>query len=135
MRAIDTNVIIRFLTADDAVQAKAARKLMEDGDIFLGLTVLLEAEWVLRAGYGLSVTDIVHALRALAGLPGVTIEDPAQLALAFDWTGKGMDFADALHLAEAGHSAAFVTFDRKQAPKARQSLCRYAGRGALIPPA
>lgn len=119
MRAIDTNVIVRFLTADDAVQAKAARKVIEDGDIFVSLTVLLETEWVLRAGYGLSVTEIVDALRALAGLPGVTIEEPAQLALALDWTGKGMDFADALHLTGASHCAAFVSFDRKLAKHAK----------------
>lgn len=119
MRAIDTNVIVRFLTADDAAQAKAARKVIEDGDIFVSLTVLLETEWVLRAGYGLSVAEIVGALRALAGLPGVTIEAPAHLALALDWTGKGMDFADALHLAGADHCTAFVTFDRKLAKQAK----------------
>ena len=50
MRAIDTNIVVRLLTADDAEQAKAARGLVEAGDIFLGVTVLLEAEWVLRAG-------------------------------------------------------------------------------------
>lgn len=119
MRAIDTNLIVRFLTADDALQAKAARKVIADGDIFISLTVLLETEWVLRAGYGLNVMEIIDALRALAGLPSVTIEDPAQLALALDWTGKGMDFADALHLAGAGHCTAFVSFDHKLAKHAK----------------
>lgn len=119
MRAIDTNVIVRFLTADDAAQAQAARKVLAGGDIFVSLTVLLETEWVLRAGYGLNVMEIVEALRALAGLPGVSIENPAQLALALDWTGKGMDFADALHLAGANHCAAFVSFDRKLAKHAK----------------
>lgn len=119
MRAIDTNVIVRFLTTDDAPQAKAARKVIADGDSFISLTVLLETEWVLRAGYGLNVMEIVDALRALAGLPSVTIEDPVQLALALDWTGKGMDFADALHLAGAGRCTAFVSFDRKLAKRAK----------------
>jgi len=65
VRAIDTNIVVRLLTADDAEQAKAARGLVEAGDIFLGVTVLLEAEWVLRAGYGFAPAQIVAALRGM----------------------------------------------------------------------
>jgi hypothetical protein len=36
--------VVRFLTADDAKQAKAARRAIEGGGIFIGVTVLLEAE-------------------------------------------------------------------------------------------
>jgi predicted nucleic-acid-binding protein len=85
VRAIDTNIVVRLLTADDAEQAKAARGLVEAGDIFLGVTVLLEAEWVLRAGYGFAAAQIVAALRGMAGLPGMNVEEPLQLATALDW--------------------------------------------------
>jgi predicted nucleic-acid-binding protein len=85
VRAIDTNIVVRLLTADDAEQAKAARGLVEAGDIFLGVTVLLEAEWVLRAGYGFAAAQIVAAMRGMAGLPGMNVEEPLQLATALDW--------------------------------------------------
>ncbi|MFX8316487.1 PIN domain-containing protein, partial [Acinetobacter baumannii] len=62
MRAIDTNVIVRFLTADDATQAAVARRAIEAGDIFIPTTVLLETEWVLRSGYGFSSEAIGTAL-------------------------------------------------------------------------
>lgn len=119
MRAIDTNVIIRLLTADDPVQAEAARRVMEQGDVFVGVTVLLEAEWVLRAGYGFGASDIASALRGLAGLAQVTIQDAAAVTVAINWMTQGMDFADALHLARSEHCSAFVTFDRRLASRAK----------------
>ncbi|WP_353228218.1 type II toxin-antitoxin system VapC family toxin [Novosphingobium sp.] len=119
MRAIDTNVVVRLLTADHAEQALAARQVFETGDIYIGVTVLLEAEWVLRAGYGFQPDQIVAALRALAGLPGVTVEDPALVAIALDWLSQGLDFADALHLARSRQCSDFVTFDQKFARRAK----------------
>jgi len=119
VRAIDTNIVVRLLTADDTEQAEAARLVVGSGDIFLGVTVLLEAEWVLRAGYGFQPAQIVAAFRGMAGLPGMTVEDPVQLATALDWLESGMDFADALHLARSSHCSAFVTFDQRFARGAK----------------
>lgn len=112
MRAIDTNVVVRFLVADDDAQARRARSAIEAGDIFIPTTVLLESEWVLRAAYGFSPGRIVAALRGLAGLSGIAVEDPPLLAMALDWAADGMDFADALHLAKSGECAQFLSFDR-----------------------
>lgn len=119
MRAIDTNVIIRLLTGDDPVQAEAAKRIIQEGDVFVGVTVLLEAEWVLRAGYGFGEGEIASALRGLAGLAQVTVEDAAAVAMALDWMAQGMDFADALHLARSEHCSAFITFDRRLASRAK----------------
>ena len=119
MRAVDTNVLVRFLTADDPRQAKVARKIIAAGDVFVSTTVVLETEWVLRAGYDFAPADVCAALRALGGLPGVTFEEPAEVAQALDWLGAGIDFADALHLAKSARCAAFMTFDRKLAKKAK----------------
>lgn len=118
MRAVDTNVIVRFLTNDHPAQAARARKLIGGGDIFVATTVLLEAEWVLRSGYGLTTDRLVQALRDFAGLPGVTLEDPQLAARALDWAERGLDFADALHLGRAQGCAAFLSFDRKLAKAA-----------------
>jgi len=115
VRAIDTNVVIRFLTADDKRQARAARSAIEAGDIFVATTVLLESEWVLRSAYGFSATQIAAALRGLAGLPGMTVEEPQVFARALEWHEGGMDFADALHLVKAEGCRSFLSFDRRLA--------------------
>ena len=120
MRAVDTNVLVRFLVADDTRQAKRARAAIEAGDIFIATTVLLETEWVLRSAYGFDAGQVGTALRGLAGLPGVTIEEPTRLAEALGWMTEGMDFADALHLARTEECEVFLTFDKeltKRAPK------------------
>ena len=121
MRAVDTNVLVRFLVADDARQAKRARAAIEAGDIFIATTVLLETEWVLRSAYDFDAEAVATALRGLAGLPGVRVEEPARLAQSLDWLMQGMDFADALHLSRTEECDIFLSFDRelaKRAPKA-----------------
>ena len=112
MLAVDTNVIVRYLTADHREQFVKARALVDSEDIFVPTTVLLETEWVLRRGYRFSREQVIAALAAFAGLPRVTLEDPALAAKALDWTRRGMDFADALHLAKAQGCKAFISFDR-----------------------
>lgn len=116
MRAIDTNVLIRFLTKDDSEQYTKARVLVGAGDIFVATTVLLETEWVLRSGYGYTRLEIINALRSLGGLAGVTLESPDVTAQALAWSEAGMDFADALHLASSCRHGSFHTFDAKLAP-------------------
>ena len=113
MRAIDTNVLVRFLVADDKAQAAKARAAIEAGAVFVTMTVLLESEWVLRSAYGFAPAQIAESLRGFAGLPGITIEDPASLAQALDWIVAGIDFADALHLGAAEGCSAFLSFDRQ----------------------
>jgi predicted nucleic-acid-binding protein len=113
VRAVDANVVVRFLTGDDPAQTARARKLIEGGEIFVSTSVLLEAEWVLRSGYGFATERLVQALRNFAGLPGLTLEDPQLAARALDWAEQGLDFADALHLGGAQGCTAFMSFDRK----------------------
>lgn len=115
MLAIDTNVIVRLLTADDPEQARAARALVDSEDTFVSTTVLLETEWVLRSAYSFVPTRVAQALTALAGLPRVTFENPPLVAKALVWLREGMDFADALHLGSAQGCMAFVSFDRRLA--------------------
>jgi predicted nucleic-acid-binding protein len=113
MHAIDTNILVRFLRGDDPAQAARARALVDGHDVFVATTVLLESEWVLRGGYGLPRARVIAALKRVAGLPRVTLEDPARVARALEWAAAGMDFADALHLAAADGCDGFATFDRR----------------------
>ncbi|MYB17871.1 MAG: type II toxin-antitoxin system VapC family toxin [Holophagales bacterium] len=119
MRAIDTNVVVRYLTGDDPQQAARARNVIETGSVFVSTTVLLECEWVLRSVYGLAGRDAATALRAFSGLPGVTVESPNLLVDALDRAAKGLDFADALHVGAAAHCEAMLTFDRSFVRTAR----------------
>jgi predicted nucleic acid-binding protein len=113
MLAIDTNIIVRYLTGDHPQQSPKARALIDAEDVFVSTTVLLETEWVLRSVYGLAPVEVARALSAFAGLAPVMLEDAALTARALDWTVGGMDFADALHLAKAEGCNAMVTFDRR----------------------
>ena len=137
MLAVDTNVIVRYLTRDDPEQFARASALIRSEDVFICTTVLLECEWVLRGAYRYSRDRIAEALRALGSLPRVTLEDQARTFTALSWFANGMDFADALHLAGqhrivpqrsvggTEHCAAFVSFDR--------SLIRRAWQHARMP--
>lgn len=114
MIAVDTNVIVRLLVADDSAQSSKARALFEREDIWIGTTVLLETAWVLEAVYELPIERVIKGLRAVLGLPNVSTENPAALALALDAAATGLDLADALHLCFAPAAAeSFVTFDRR----------------------
>lgn len=120
MLAIDTNVLVRFLAKDDPEQSPKARSLIERETIFVALTVLLEAEWVLRSAYGFDRERLLKAFRAFAGLKTVAIQDPRALSKAIAWAEAGMDFADALHLAQMGQSEAFATFDTRLAKASKR---------------
>jgi predicted nucleic-acid-binding protein len=113
MLAIDTNLIVRYLTGDHPKQSPRARKLIDGQPVFAPITVILEVEWVLRSAYGYRSADIARALRAFAGLSTVTIEDGTIVATALELAEKGMDFADALHLGKSAHCDGLATFDRQ----------------------
>lgn len=120
MLAIDTNIVVRYLTADHPEQSPKAKALIGSEDVFLCTTVLLETEWVLRSVYGFTSVQIAKSLTAFAGLPRVTLEDAALTAKALGWTLQGMDFADALHLAKAQECDGFVSFDRRLVKAAKE---------------
>jgi predicted nucleic-acid-binding protein len=109
--AVDTNVVVRLLTADDAEQAERAKALFERETIRLPKTVILETEWVLRRLYRFPRSRVARALTALVALPNVRCEDEAAVLDALEWAAGGLDFADALHLASAGPAQEFATFD------------------------
>jgi len=127
MRAVDTNVIIRFLMRDDPVQAAKAAAVIGHEPVFLPRTVLLETEWVLRTIYDMPAKVLIRALRNVAGLPGVSVEDAPLFSQAMDWAEGGMDFADALHLAASSRCKGLLTFDKHLVRSSR----RLAGRVAI----
>ncbi len=119
MLAIDSNLVVRYLTNDHPEQSPRARRLIDSQPVFVAVTVILEAEWVLRSAYGYDKAEIIGALRAFGGLPTVEIEDAAIVSSALDLVRADMDFADALHLSWSAHCTGFASFDRKLIKAAR----------------
>lgn len=121
MIGIDTNLLVRLFTNDDKEQARYAEKLIEDNVIFISKSVLLETEWVLRYTYELS-SDVIHkAFENLLGLPHVTIEDPACVIKMMQWYHRGLDFADAMHLASSIQvTDKFATLDKTFIKRAKK---------------
>lgn len=123
MRALDTNVLARFFIddADDAQSAKqrpAAITALSERS-FVSVTVLLELEWVMRGFYELPPRDISRVMRALASIEHVTLEDRDAVLVAVDAFDKGLDFADALHLARSSRASGLATFDQRLAKRAK----------------
>lgn len=123
MRSLDTNVLARFFV-DDADDAQAAKQrpaaiaaLSERA--FVSVTVLMEFEWVMRGFYDLPLRDMVSVFRALAGIEHISIEDRAAVMAALEGFEKGLDFADALHVARSARASAFATFDQRLAKRAK----------------
>lgn len=123
MRALDTNVLARFFV-EDADDPQAARQrpaaiaaLSERA--FVSVTVLLELEWVMRGFYELAPKDVSSVLRALASIEHVTLEDRDAVLAAIDAFDRGLDFADALHVARSSRASSFATFDQRLAKRAK----------------
>ena len=113
MISVDTNVIVRLLTGDDKTQFERAKALFSKENIIIATTVIIECEWVLRYAYHFEQSEITNAFKSLFGLSNVQLQNPLVITDAIEWHQNGMDFADAVHLAQSKESEAFVTFDKK----------------------
>lgn len=121
MIAVDTNIVVRYVTDDHPQQSARARALVRTNEVFLSKTVVLECEWILRSLYGHSPHDVNMALRAFLGIPTVSVENPGFVAQALDFAEQGLDFADALHLTAAADCESFATFDRNFAKRVKHA--------------
>lgn len=130
MTAVDTNVLVRLLTGDDAEQAAGARAVFAEGPVWIAKTVMLEAEWVLRSAYGFERSPIREAFTGLLGLSNVQVEDQATVVRALELMRHGVDFADALHLNSRPAGVPFVSFDKAFIRRAK----RAGAKGVAAPP-
>jgi predicted nucleic-acid-binding protein len=107
----DTNLIVRVIMQDDAVQSAAARRVRTQAElVVLTLPTLCEFVWVLSRGYKVK---IVEALRRLTDAAGVAVDRPAvEAGLAL--LEAGGDFADGViaYLGAWAGAETFVSFDR-----------------------
>jgi predicted nucleic-acid-binding protein len=116
MRAVDTNVLVRLVTRDDAKQAAEAEDFVKPG-AWVSHLVLVETVWVLSAVYNLAPKPIATAIEMLLNHTELAVQDPdvAEAALRHYRTKPSLRFSDCLVLEtarKAGHLP-LGTFDRE----------------------
>ena len=134
MKAIDTNVLVRFLVNDDAKQAQAVRELFhqaekQQGVFFIPLLVVLETLWVLDSAYGIARDEIINVFKDLLLLPILEFENRSAVQnMVSSAHGTNFDLSDLL-IAESARLAGcsnILTFDKKAA---RNDLFQPVGSG------
>ena len=118
MIALDTTIpvraIVREVQADGKTlkQQEEAQALLTSGEaLFLPVTVMQELEWVLRGVYGLPRAEVHSVLSDLMHVEQVVIDRVTAIAEALEGYKKGLDFSDALQLAQSKHCQALARFD------------------------
>jgi len=118
MEAIDTNVLVRYITGDDETQLKKATSLIEsDEPKMVNPIVLVELSWVLNSVYKLPPDAIAKTLKEIGRCGYLIYKRPKPVNAAIECFIDGYDLADALILhanAEDGAAVTF-TFDKKAA--------------------
>ena len=121
MNALDTNVVIRFLVADDTIQAQKVYDLFKRAEankehFRVPLTVVLEMIWVLESAYDIPRKEIIGALHELLSMPILKFESFSALK-NFVVTAResAFDLSDLLiaHSAESHGCEGVLTFDKK----------------------
>ena len=120
MIAVDTNVLVRLLVADDPEQAEAARQLLENAaaahdSCFLSDPILCELEWVLVSRYRARRTEVADAFLGLLGKPLFVFEDRTAVLQAVEsYRQSRADLSDHMIGAKARARGATTTwtFDR-----------------------
>lgn len=128
--AVDTNVLVRAVVRDDAMQARAAAKLLMEAELVaVALPCLCEFVWVLRRVYGFSSADAAAAIRALLDAANTETNRPAaEAGLAV--LEAGGDFADGVIAFEGQWlgGETFVSFDKNAI-----ALVKAQGQHARLP--
>ena len=115
MRAVDTNVLVRLVTRDDAKQVAAAEAFVAGG-AWVSHLALAEASWVLSTVYDLDAREIATAVDMLINHKDLTLQESEVVANALEKFRKRptLGFSDCLMLEvarKAGHLP-LGTFDR-----------------------
>lgn len=119
MIALDTNVLVRLLVADDEEQtaraaALLARARQDDAPLYVTDIVLCEMAWVLARTYGFSRAALAEAFQGIADSPELVFRDATSVTQALSAHARGDgDFADHLiaATARAVGCEAVATFD------------------------
>ena len=131
MRALDTNVLVRYIAQDDARQSALATRLLEH-DLtpadrgYVSLVALLETVWVMESRYSASAELVGGILEDLLNTATLEVQDaPAVRAALLPYRKGGVDLHDSLIVAlAAARNARVITFEAKAAKKLGMELLR-----------
>jgi len=121
MKALDTNVLIRFLTKDDEQQAETICRLFKQAEsgreeFWVSLLVVIEALWVLESVYEISRQEILDTIKELLLMPILKFEAKSAIQ-DFVLSGResDLDLSDILiaHSAKFSGCACVLTFDKR----------------------
>ena len=100
MIGIDTNVLVRFLVDDDAVQNAAARRLLSErtaeDPAYVSAVALVETVWILHSRLKFPMPQITAILRDLLAADGLIVEHTEELDALLSETEPNADLADYL---------------------------------------
>jgi predicted nucleic-acid-binding protein len=120
--ALDTNILVRFITGDDPAQARIAQTLLgdltPDAPGFVCREVLIEFVWVLSRTYRFSRAAVSEAVLGLICADALKLELEAEVRRALEiYSASKADIADILIEAAGRRAGALemVTFDRSAA--------------------
>jgi predicted nucleic-acid-binding protein len=114
---VDTNVLVRFLADDDAVQTPQAVRALKAGSnqpIYIGRLVAAETFWVLTKVMKFPRQAVIESFRGLLASVDFKVEAEKLMGRALDDCERvGCDFADALIVLENRQAGceATATFD------------------------
>ena len=131
MTGLDTNVLIRYVTQDDALLTPRANAIMQALTVeepgWIALTALAEFAWVMSRRFKINRAGIHVLLQELLSQPKLLIEQQELVRKAAGMYSQGnADFSDYL-VACSGQAAGCkqtLTFDRKAAKSAGMTLAR-----------
>ena len=121
MKGLDSNILVRYLTQDDAIQSpKAAeiieRRITEENPGFVSIVAMVEIVWVLERAYGLATHEIARAIERVLQTDVLVVENEQEVftAMIVAKEGRG-SFADAVIAALGARMgcSCTLTFDRK----------------------
>jgi len=124
VKAIDTNILARYLRDDDPEQSRRAHQYVQAAvrrgePLYVNHIVLAELVWILSSVYEHTKDEIVNVIEVLTLTDAFEIEDRASVAGALDdYKASKADFADCLigrrNLVAGCEST--LSFDRRLKP-------------------
>jgi predicted nucleic-acid-binding protein len=116
MTALDTNVLVRYLTQDDDPQFLRVLQILnrKRATFFACDLVVVETAWVLGEVYGWTPEEVADAFTRLATIPNLIFENENRLRASLKGLREGADLADELIVRTSRERGAkeLATFDK-----------------------
>ena len=118
---VDTNLLVRYLTEDDPVKAKAVDDLLARAEqgrerLLVPSVVVAELAWVLESYYKMGTDQVAELVEAMLSTPGLEVQDASLIRAAIvTYLTDKVDFIDAwiMEFARSRKVDRVYTFDKR----------------------